>query len=54
MVTLLLSLFLFGEADMNISEIQDDQFIHCLKLLHDRDSGGVRMQASVAKGDLKR
>ena len=33
--------------------IVDDQFKHRLMLLRDRDSGGIRLQASIARGEMK-
>ena len=36
------------------SLIIDDLYEHALRVFRDRDSGGIRMQASVRGGDLKR
>ncbi|KAL8757428.1 MAG: hypothetical protein Q9184_004217, partial [Pyrenodesmia sp. 2 TL-2023] len=36
------------------SGIIDDNFEHALRVFRDRDSGGIRLQASVLKGELKR
>jgi len=36
------------------SKIIDDHYEHALRLYKDRGSGGIRLQASVLKGDLKR
>ena len=33
--------------------IVDDQFGHRLMLLRDKDSGGIRLQASILRGDMK-
>lgn len=35
-------------------KIVDDHYEHALRLYRDRDSGGIRLQASVLRGDLKR
>ncbi|KAL8966945.1 MAG: hypothetical protein Q9197_005697, partial [Variospora fuerteventurae] len=34
--------------------IIDDNFEHALRVFKDRDSGGIRLQASVLNGELKR
>ncbi len=34
--------------------IVDDHYEHALRLYRDKDSGGIRLQASVLRGDLKR
>ena len=39
---------------MVLSLIIDDNYEHALRVFRDRDSGGIRMQASVRSGDLKR
>ncbi|KAL9002802.1 MAG: hypothetical protein Q9188_004287 [Gyalolechia gomerana] len=36
------------------SQIIDDNFEHALRVFRDRDSGGIRLQASVLGGELKR
>lgn len=36
------------------SKIVDDHFEHALRLWRDRDSDGIRLQASVHRGELKR
>lgn len=36
------------------SKIIDDNFEHALRVFRDRDSGGIRLQASVLRGELKR
>ena len=38
---------------VNNSEIEDDGFLHCLRLYRDKDSGGVRLEAAIASGELK-
>lgn len=43
-----------GEVKHFGQYIQDDQYEHALRLFKDRDSGAVRLQASVRRGDLKR
>lgn len=35
------------------SRIEDDGFLHDLRLYRDRDSGGVRLEASASTGALK-
>ncbi len=35
-------------------KIEDDNFLHALRIFKDRDSGGVRLEASVLRGELKR
>jgi len=34
--------------------IVDDYYQHALRLYRDKDSGGIRLQASVLRGDLKK
>ncbi|KAL8805807.1 MAG: hypothetical protein Q9182_001719 [Xanthomendoza sp. 2 TL-2023] len=36
------------------SKIRDDNFEHALRVFRDRDCGGIRLQASVLRGELKR
>lgn len=36
------------------SKIRDDEFQHALRVYRDRDCGGIRLQASVLRGELKR
>ena len=36
------------------SQIVDDNFKHALRLFKEKDSGGIRLQASVLSGELKR
>ena len=36
------------------SRIIDDHFEHALRVFRDEDSGGIRLEASVLKGELKR
>lgn len=36
------------------SQIEDDDFLHKLRILKDRDSGGVRLEAVVMRGELRR
>ncbi|KAL8981676.1 MAG: hypothetical protein Q9205_003603, partial [Flavoplaca limonia] len=36
------------------SRIRDDEFAHALRVYKDRDCGGIRLQASVLRGELKR
>ena len=44
----------YGELLTIISLIVDDHYEHALRLFKDRDSGGIRIQASVRSGELKR
>ncbi|KAL9028379.1 MAG: hypothetical protein Q9196_003245 [Gyalolechia fulgens] len=36
------------------SKIIDDNYEHALRVFRDRDSGGIRLQASVLRGEMKR
>ncbi|KAL8822804.1 MAG: hypothetical protein Q9191_006472, partial [Dirinaria sp. TL-2023a] len=42
-----------GEREHFAHYIVDDQYEHVLRLFKDRDSGAVRLQASVRSGDLR-
>ncbi len=37
---------------MNHRSITDDGYVHALDIYKDRDSGAVRLQASVIRGEL--
>ncbi|KAI4166691.1 MAG: hypothetical protein LQ348_007777, partial [Seirophora lacunosa] len=41
-------------AGGNGRKIIDDNYEHALRVFKDRDSGGIRLQASVLRGELKR
>ncbi|KAL8837596.1 MAG: hypothetical protein Q9170_002473 [Blastenia crenularia] len=43
-----------GEKSVYAGKIIDDNFEHALRVFKDRDSGGIRLQASVLRGELKR
>ncbi|KAI4183291.1 MAG: hypothetical protein LQ346_006374 [Caloplaca aetnensis] len=43
-----------GEKSIYAGKIIDDNFEHALRVFRDRDSGGIRLQASVLRGELKR
>jgi hypothetical protein len=47
----------FGDRltrDTNIiSEIQDDKFLHAFRIFRDKDSGGVRFEATPRRGRMK-
>ncbi|KAL8779203.1 MAG: hypothetical protein Q9213_007049 [Squamulea squamosa] len=43
-----------GEKSIYAGMIRDDEFAHALRVFRDRDSGGIRLQASVLKGELKK
>ncbi|KAG7001996.1 hypothetical protein G7Y79_00030g065290 [Physcia stellaris] len=45
---------LHGEKEYFGGLIIDDYYEHALRVFKDRDSGGIRLQASVRGGDLKR
>ncbi|KAL9609051.1 MAG: hypothetical protein Q9167_006149 [Letrouitia subvulpina] len=45
---------LHGEKGVYAGVIIDDDFEHALRLFKDRDSGAIRLQASVLSGELKR
>lgn len=44
---------LAGEEIIFEGDIIDDQFAHRLLLLRDKHSGGIRLQASIIRGDMK-
>ena len=41
-------------AEYCFSRIIDDHFEHALRVFRDKDSGGIRLEASVLKGELRR
>ncbi|KAI4277655.1 MAG: hypothetical protein LQ337_001618 [Flavoplaca oasis] len=43
-----------GEKSIYAGKIRDDEFPHALRVFKDRDCGGIRLQASVLRGELKR
>ncbi|KAI4095456.1 MAG: hypothetical protein LQ339_007236 [Xanthoria mediterranea] len=43
-----------GEKSIYAGKIRDDEFLHALRVYKDRDCGGIRLQASVLRGELKR
>ncbi|KAI9704431.1 MAG: hypothetical protein M1836_007294 [Candelina mexicana] len=43
-----------GETEKYGGMIEDDNFLHALRIFKDRDSGGVRLEASVLRGELQR
>ncbi|KAL8697528.1 MAG: hypothetical protein Q9224_002266 [Gallowayella concinna] len=43
-----------GEKSIYAGKIRDDNFEHALRVFRDRDCGGIRLQASVLRGELKR
>ncbi|KAI9815286.1 MAG: hypothetical protein M1827_002766 [Pycnora praestabilis] len=44
---------LMGETELFGGKIEDDGFLHALRIYRDRPSGGLRLQASVLRGELK-
>ncbi|KAL8916942.1 MAG: hypothetical protein Q9208_008263 [Pyrenodesmia sp. 3 TL-2023] len=42
-----------GEKSIYAGKIIDDNFEHALRVFRDRDSGGIRLQASVRRGELE-
>jgi hypothetical protein len=45
---------LSGEVEVYGGQIMDDNFLHVLKILRDRSSKAIRLQASVLRGEMKR
>ncbi|KAL8736964.1 MAG: hypothetical protein Q9181_002160 [Wetmoreana brouardii] len=43
-----------GEKSIYAGRIVDDNYEHALRVFRDRDCGGIRLQASVLSGELKR
>ncbi|KAL8936999.1 MAG: hypothetical protein Q9211_003903 [Gyalolechia sp. 1 TL-2023] len=43
-----------GEKSIYAGKIIDDNYEHALRVFRDRDSGGIRLQASVLRGEMKR
>ena len=43
-----------GEEEVFGGRVYDDSYEHALRLWKDRSSGGIRLQASVLRGELKR
>ncbi|KAI9803010.1 MAG: hypothetical protein M1825_002243 [Sarcosagium campestre] len=43
-----------GETELHVCKIEDDNFQHVLRIFKDKDSGGVRLEAAVLRGEMKR
>lgn len=48
------SVSLLSISETGYSKIVDDHYEHALRLFQDRDSDGIRLQASVYRGELAR